>query len=711
MTTRTVPLLPVIHRLRLEAAASAVIVLALAPLSSNCARASTAVPLPGTTVEIPYETFRATVERPPDTVYRATDKPPPVPLVLDRAAMGLRLADSSVTCTLSVTYSVLQARGWCSALIFGEGASCVFTDVSLPTGDFLVATDSGIVVLAAASPQRAPRSLRCIWTVPAGLESGLRSAQVAMPRAVRGTLQVVARPALTDITIEGAALLATRQSTGQTVRTFSVPAGGGTLGVSYAAPLPVAAAKSTAAIPEEPGGRKEPKVSVTQETALFLSEEGGLALSAIHLGVTVAPITAFALTLPRGYSLLSVDGNGIRSYEPAGDTLLRVHLTYDLEGDYVLYLVAEVKCDTLASVPCPVVVGAARQSGRFAVGMQGAGEAQFVLMRQCIGTPVSAFIAELSPGLADLITQHKKDVSDLLLAGTFYRTPFDAALRLQRHAAAAVADAIADSGSIASVISSDWKMMTQATWWVRQSSRQLLNLGLPDSADLWSVSINGAEATPFRTERGEYKVSLQRFLATDGGRTRLELTCTYYQDLSRSRRGGRVNLVPSVPDIPVASLTWSVFYPRNWSAQCVRGDFVTSISSLLGSRRLQLQGDEKASRYDKLVQSQKARQEQQGGAPGVQLPLMPASPRHLLAHRILVVGEKPVLRVTFMAGWMVALGSLLVWCVALAVAVALALRAAKRWPATRYASCVQRVRGPLLAILRAHTRASCRPSP
>ena len=219
-------------------------------------------------------------------------------------------------------------------------------------------------------------------------------------------------------------------------------------------------------------------------------------------------------------------------------------------------------------VPSLIVEGASRQSG--------------VLAFEAAGDQQLAFTPE---GLRDL---DPADVGEpkvyvprqrIVAAYQYPRLPYRLQFTATRHPSESVLNAICESVDITSVAGRQGRMRHQARFWIRAANLQHVPITLPESAELWSVLLDGNPAE-VRQKDGSYIVPLPaaRFDSASAPR---ELTLLYETDsptlvsnrfLDRLRPHTISQLGPKIP-LTTLNTTWNVHPPQGVELVSSGGDF------------------------------------------------------------------------------------------------------------------------------------------
>lgn len=631
--------------------------------------------LPNTRITMPWSEVQKLAGKKRDTIYLPEETPIPSSLIYHNVDLQIRLTDSIANCRLEAHYSVLSTKPWSTRIFLPHETDYAFTSIISSVGDFLQATDSGYVLLARKKKSGEKRILRCSWQRATRQREGLHQLNLRIPSVAQGKIEIQTPTNFSEVKVRNAILLHKKRHKSSIWYTFSLPQNSQVLELTYIPPPPRIKKDSLAAhIEDLSDTTKKPKITNNQETIIFVAENNAFLLTTLHLEVLQAPIHEFTIRLSPDFSLLRVAGNGIRQWQYLDSNYLHIALTFDLLGTYTLSMVGEMKTDSIIRVPGFTVPEAHRQKGQYAIAVEGNGETRVLSRENCSPMPRENFNRSISAVMRQNLVQYKKNSQDILLAATITKHPFSAHYLIRRYALVPVANAIADSGVIITALTKDWKAVTRATYWVNQRNKQFLSFTLPDTCDLWSVSLHGKELAPFIGDDGVFKVSLQRYVSQTMRLNSLVVQFTFFQKLTQESKTKNLKMTAPVPDIPVNSLSWSIFYPRSWYAFKTSGDFTFTRSTLVGKKRLQLTEQEQTRQYKRILKSNETRQK---SGLAMQLPIQVDDLKHRYGKRILVVHEKPMLVLGFTSQKMVTIIRVLIILVGISFLVWLGLRL---WP-------------------------------
>ncbi len=506
--------------------------------------------LPGTQITIPWDDFEKLSSQKVDTVKIIPPVDVPVPIIFDDINIQIILNDSNVECSYNLHYVNMSNREWSTKNLISEHNDFRFTSVICPKGDFLQYSNDGYKLISKKNINKSRRLLIGQWQMNAELSRGYREIKFPFPQVSKGSITIKAPFDYTDINLENSVLLSKNRKGNYKYYKFTLPSYTSDAKIKYAPPVPEIIDSSKVKV-DRAKVKKSSKVTSFNETAIFTAEDNTFVISTINLNVAHAPITSFTIKKPANYTLLKIEGNGIKKWSYIDSTEIEIKLTFELEGKYSLLLIGESKkSDILHAVPTFTVPIAMRESGIFAIAVEGNGEGQFEELRNAVSTPVSQYLKKLSPLMQKSFNKFNKRSDDIILSGINYKAPYSATYTIKRHKLINVASAISDSGTLITAITEDGKLLHQASYLIKQRNKQFISLKLPDSCDLWSVKINGNDVAPFIDNDGGLRVSLQRYTGLNNA-TSLNLSLTYFKKIENLKNNKKVILNAPIPDIPV----------------------------------------------------------------------------------------------------------------------------------------------------------------
>jgi hypothetical protein len=594
------------------------------------------LPLNDTKVQMNWKEFQELSTQKVDTVVVTPKSKPPVSMIFDNCEITISLSDSIATGEMTLSYVVLSESDWIEKVIFPSTA-ITFSEIRIDNGDAVVPTDSGYVLLAKGTAGTSRRSLTIKWSGVSTSKRGVRSFPFATPKVSTGAVLCKVPHSYSNISLQNSALLSSKKTNSSTHYSFSFPRQTRTV-LEFTPPVTTIQTVDTA-VDTTPIVR-ETQITTSQEIIHYISDERILAISDLKLTVNHSPITKFSIALPEKSEILAVEANGIKRWNIRNRDTIDVELTFELQGDYHIAIISEFKPNAIYTIQPLSVSNADREKGKIAIALEGAGEAHFTSLSEGLPLPRNRFLSTLGTSLRKSNRKYKKSLDQVLIAAEFASTDFKAQVETRRHEPAKVANAVVDSGVIYTALTKEYKSITTVQYYLRQRNRQFIELSLPPNCELWSVSINETEVTPFMDDEGGVKIPLQRFSSSD--KKSMELAFTYYEKVSHEEM--QITLATPLPNVPVNQINWSLYYPEEWQLDKALGDF--SVFQKFGIKKIQhsLSTKQQQIQYDRLL-SESMSHTMDGGKKN--LPLTGLSLNHLVGKRILVVDEEPLFVVRF----------------------------------------------------------------
>jgi len=312
---------------------------------------------------------------------------------------------------------------------------------------------------------------------------------------------------------------------------------------------------------KKPSEVKRGPAKIFADTINLLSvEDDALRVGAdISLSILQNSIPSVTVKIPAGWRILDVRGSGIEDWRETtikGEAYIDVRFESPKEGRFVFSIAAEKTLDGPAGAVdfggFPVVE-AAREKGFLGVQLKSASE---VTPAGCEGLD-RLDVSELP---AELIDRSPKP---LLLGYKYIRHPFALNLEVRRHEELPVISTVADFVSGMTLFTEDGKVVHRVIYSIRNTSKQFLELGLPKSAQVWSVFVGGEPIKP-RTNGNRILIPLNRSVRGAEGLAAFDVEVIYFEKMKRFSGLGRGASSFPVPDIIISQMLWSVYLPDEY---------------------------------------------------------------------------------------------------------------------------------------------------
>ena len=499
--------------------------------------------LPGSVVSLPWQDFRALVEKglapaqPEDTA--------PQDFAIGRAALTGRLEGDSAVFTARLRVEVLKARGWVEVPLLP--ASYGLRSAKSGGKDAVVTVRNGWFVLF--SNVRGPVDLELEFAAPAFEKAGQNSITLQLPRAGAATLDfLVPGTAPLEVVAPGATQVREQpRAEGRIISLLAPPSG--TLSLSWRAKVQG----------EEPAAQA-PRVYAEQQTLIGVGEGLISGSSTVNYSILHQGINKLRLSVPADVTVLEVSGQGLRGWtveeKTGGARVLVADLSFAALGSYALKVQFERPLPLGSSaleLPLPGVLDVERAKGW--VGVDARSNLELAAGAAREAQPVD--VRELPAAITG-----QTDFPVLLGFRTRGAAP-GIPLDVRQYPEVDMLVTIIDQLAATTVLTPDGRRMTQVVYAMRNNRAQYLRIKLPEGATPWSTFVGGRAVKPARAEDGRVLVPLARSQAAGGELARFAVEIVYVEDGDPPAGGarGRFDARLPVADVPATAVAWSVFVP------------------------------------------------------------------------------------------------------------------------------------------------------
>ncbi|MDP3722962.1 MAG: hypothetical protein Q8R91_05630, partial [Candidatus Omnitrophota bacterium] len=257
---------------------------------------------------------------------------------------------------------------------------------------------------------------------------------------------------------------------------------------------------------EIPSVKLEPRLHAEAET--LISVEEGIAHGATRLRYSIlqAEVSDFSVLLSGDVTVLNVQGNDVRDWKVLPKDrgqAVEVYLAHGIKGLYDLRLEYEQAIgegSVTVQLPEIIALGVEREAG--VVGIQARTNVEVALSR--LKDAVEIDVKELPASL------WQEASHPILLAYKYLKHPLEAEISITRHKEVSVLVAAIDSASYVTLLTDEGKMLTGATFQMRNNVKQFMRLDLPEGATFLSCFVSGNPVKPAQDERGQILVPLEK---------------------------------------------------------------------------------------------------------------------------------------------------------------------------------------------------------
>lgn len=217
-----------------------------------------------------------------------------------------------------------------------------------------------------------------------------------------------------------------------------------------------------------------------------------------------APVRSFAIRIPERYRNIEFIGRDIRGWERNGEQV-NVVLQEKVMGDYTLLLTFEQQLPGGGSelaIGAVETIGLASEVGYIA--LSGPARLEFQGETGRDASMIAIAGEELPREYALLVND------PVMRAYKYVRTPHTARLTGHRFNPQDLLDRVADHITLQTRISAEGEAVTEASYYVKNTSQQFLNMTLPAGARLWSSSVDGENVQALNDGKGSVLIPIKR---------------------------------------------------------------------------------------------------------------------------------------------------------------------------------------------------------
>jgi len=292
----------------------------------------------------------------------------------------------------------------------------------------------------------------------------------------------------------------------------------------------------------------EPKVYV--DTATYASVGEGImrCQSLLNYSILQSEISNPRIVMPEDVSVLEVKGRDLRDwkvYKKDGQQYLDVYLNFGVKGKYGLNLTYERNIgegSVAAEVPWIRALDVEREKGYIGI----AASTNVELAANKLEGVTLVDIKELPSSIWSRTT------NPILLAFKYLNHPFTINIDVTRHEELPVLVAAIDSGHYATLLTDEGKVLTKATYQVRNNVKQFLRLTLPEDATLWSSFVVNKPVKPAKDKSGNILIPLEKSQLRGESIAQFPVEIVYLDKGPKMNLMGKLKLNLPQTDIPIS---------------------------------------------------------------------------------------------------------------------------------------------------------------
>lgn len=319
----------------------------------------------------------------------------------------------------------------------------------------------------------------------------------------------------------------------------------GTLMVSWQREIPEAAAAA----------KQQAQVYAEVYTLVGISDGLMRATTTIEHTILFAGKDKLDFRVPKGMTIVDVQGAGLRDWKHKDDGTLEVLLNYAAEGNYTLTMAAERVVQSENELTAPIVQPLDVERAKGWLGVESHGNLEIQSGEVVQATPVD--VRSLPAAILGITEQ------PVLLGYKYLTTDASVPLRIQQHDDVDVLVTLLDETRANTMWTTEGRRLTSVTYQVRNNRKQFLRLRLPDQAELWSASVGGRAVQPASATDGRILIPLVRSQASGGALAAFEVEVVYVENGTPVPESGKGTFAASLPtaDVPSTYVAWTIYAP------------------------------------------------------------------------------------------------------------------------------------------------------
>lgn len=302
--------------------------------------------------------------------------------------------------------------------------------------------------------------------------------------------------------------------------------------------------------------KQEPRLYAEVHTLVGIGEGLMTARVSVQQTILFAGVDTLKFRIPAGFTVLDVEGAGLRDWAVDDAGVLTAQLNYAAEGAYPLVLDLErVLPPGSTAVEVPMVEPQGVERAKGFVGVQALGNLELASGAVEGAAPVD--VRTLPATIVGVTEQ------PVLLGYKYLGATAKIPLTVGEHEEVDVLVTLLDQAQATTMFTWDGRRLTSVRYQVRNNRRQFLRLVLPDAAELWSASVAGRSVQPARSAQGELLVPLVRSQAAGGALAAFDVEVVYVESGAAPDAAGRGRFEATLPkaDAPTTWVGWTVYAP------------------------------------------------------------------------------------------------------------------------------------------------------
>jgi hypothetical protein len=320
---------------------------------------------------------------------------------------------------------------------------------------------------------------------------------------------------------------------------------------------------------KEAAGESDKRVKkryATTYTLVSLEDEIATYYSSIRYRILNEHVREFTIKLPQNVIVHEIVGEDLEGWRveqtEEGMNTYIIKVMYPVADRYDLSVRFETSIpeDKKAfAIPCLLVEEVARDTGYIGIEMQGRGEIAIEKLEKARQIDIQE--------LPDIIRTDAK--APFVYAFRYIERPYNISFNIRKHKGLQMDPAIADRIDYTRVISPQGTLLSQAQIWIRNSRKQYMTFRLPKGSRIISTFLDGKSVKPSINEKGTLLLPLKRQSITPF------VLDVVFEDavVALGKTAKSIQLDYPQVDVPVSTVTSSIYVPKNMKVFEPEGDF------------------------------------------------------------------------------------------------------------------------------------------
>ncbi|MFC2083954.1 hypothetical protein ACFLS9_02760 [Bacteroidota bacterium] len=468
---------------------------------------------------------------------------PPFNYLITKAIYSGSMSNSNTDFTASFTVHVLKKDTYLKIPVLQQ--SIAISDIKVNNRPALVVSENGFhnIIVSEAGEFLVTAS----FSVKSSLDKGPHKIDLAIQQTPITLLRLEIPKKEIDFEIPEAQQVQTRVS-GNKIILSAVIAQKSTISIRWR--KKVAAAEK---LPAKLYSEVYHLVSINDDALKIHSD--------INYNILHSEVDVVRISIPENMNVLSVTGEGVGEWQEVteeDEQLVLIPFTYGKKGKVTVRVTAETPLTENGLVNQFTgfkTLETVRETGFIGVALNTSAE---VLVTKSDGLEKMS-ITKLPVQLIN------KSAKPLIVGYKYLKHPFNMMLDIKKHEKIGVPVATINSASVVTLFTEDGKIVHRLVYQVRNSSKQFLEITLPDNADVWSVFVGGQPVESSLNSEGKLLVPLIRSRSLNNRLDTFPVEVIYNMvDEPFAIFGSQESSLPVV-DLMVSQLIWSVYLPNDYS--------------------------------------------------------------------------------------------------------------------------------------------------